>query len=829
MSVIDHLIPHLLKVQKPARYLGGEQHAMRKDPSDKLRFGLAFPDVYEIGMSYTGLPLLYHLLNREPDLAAERVFCPWPDMEEMLRSTGVPLYMLESGDPVTEMDVLGFTLQYELTATNMLTMLSLAGIPFRSADRKSGPIVMAGGPGATNPEPLAPFIDVFYIGEAERDLVPVLRFIHRLVREQRDRMDILKLLAAEFPFLYVPFLHATNTEGLFHVPILETPVRRTFPDGFAASDLPDQQILPNIGVVHDRVTLEISRGCDEGCRFCQAGMIYRPARERAPEDLVAAADRLISRSGHDEVSLSSLSTSDYPGIEDLVRLMMNRFSEKRVSTALPSLRADRFREAFAEEIKRVRKTGFTIAPEAGSQRLRDVINKNLSESDILEAATIAYRHGWDHVKLYFMIGLPTETDEDLKEMVRLAETIARRAGRGHVILSVSTFVPKPHTPFQWAAMLDKDEIVRRQQFIRDQLRSRKIRTRFHDPGETVVEGWFSRGDRRMADVVEAAWGAGARFDGWMEWFNFAHWQAALQTTGVPVDHLNREIPVNQPLPWDGIDIGIPRSYQEDEWEKAMSATPTPYCDTADNCNSCRACSPAVLKRRFAERDRIRQVLGEMESTTGHMAPEPEQRYFYRFLFAKTGLSRFISHLDLVHVLNRALRMAELPVAFTRGFNPKPVLKFGPALELGVAGDREPFIGEFTAPLTQQAVETLNNCLPEGIRILELSEVEMANRKQLSRDARLQYRVTMPVAVSLKPDWRDATLVKKGKRGDRTVRLGDMVDRVEVSGSQVRIIIRHSQSGGSLRLSEALSHLFPEQDPAHAIMVRQHILYELEEI
>jgi len=404
------------------------------------------------------------------------------------------------------------------------------------------------------------------------------------------------------------------------------------------------------------------------------------------------------------------------------------------------------------------------------------------------------------------------------------------AKRGYVVMSVSTFVPKPHTPFQWSGMLSLEEIQERQERIRKLVRSRRIRLKFHDPGQTVVEGWFARGDRRTAGMVEAAWRAGARFDGWMECFHLETWQAAREQAGVPVDHLYRDIPVQEPLPWDMVDVGIPRSYQEAEWAKAQSGATTPLCDTADACNGCRACSPAWLRERYRLREQMRDELKEMKpERTGEPADNDEQRLFYRFVFEKTGVARFISHLDLIHVLQRGIRMAALPVAFTRGFNPKPVLKFGPALELGVAGDRELFVGEFQQALPDNTVERLNGCLPAGIRIHAMTALDMSQRKELALDARLHYRVTFPKQPELLPRWRDLTILKKGKRGDRTIRIGDMVKRVEVRNREARIEILHTQQAGSLRVSEVVPLVFPDCDPAHAIMVRHQICYEMEGI
>lgn len=826
MNTIDHLVPHLLEVQKPAQYLGGELNAVQKELAGRLRVALAFPDLYEIGMSYTGLQILYYLINREDGFCGERVFAPWPDMTELLRSTCTPLFTLETRTPLSKMDVLGFTFQYELSYSNFLMMLDLAGIPLLSKDRDSGPLIMAGGPCVYNPEPVADFVDVFYVGEAERELVNVLTDIQEMKDSGISRNDQLKSLHEKYPFLYVPAFHPVSEGKPFWIvnPVRE--VTRTIPRDFNMEDFPSRLILPNVAVVYDRITLEISRGCDEGCRFCQAGMIYRPARERAPEDLLAQAQTLVKATGHDEISLSSLSTADYPGIEDLVSVMVNEFEEDRISTALPSIRADRFQESFAEEIKRIRKTGFTIAPEAGSQRLRDVINKNLSEEAILTAARTAYRHGWSHIKLYFMMGLPTETMEDLDEMVALTERIAAMNPRGYTVLSVSTFIPKPHTPFQWAAQLTADEVRRRQDRIKSRVRSRNIKIKLHDPAQSMLEGIFSRGDRHTGKLLLEAYKNGACFDGWTDRFQYEIWDKTISTARYESEHLHRELGVETQLPWDFMDISVPKSFFVKEWFRAKSNEPTPMCVSSASCNACQACTPQEIQSRFRKRTEIVENLAKMKKTCQVLKKNDDKgRFFYEFSYKKEGFARFVSHLDLVTIFSRALRITKLPVTFSRGFNPRPVLKFSPALELGIAGNDERFLGEFIYRFNiSEAVKKMNGALPDGVRITGAIECTLAQRNRLSRDVDFVYHIAFPATVSQFPGWRDVEVEKTTRKGVRHIRLGDVVRKVESSAASATVVIRHSGQRGSLKLSDALPHIFPGEDVRHAIMLRKQLIF-----
>ena len=596
----------LLSIQQPARYIGGEINSVCKDPSSvDVRFAMCFPDVYDIGMSHLGIQILYDMLNKMPDVYCERVYSPWTDLDAIMREKHIPLFAIESQDPVKDFDILGITLQYEMCYTNILQILDLSGIPLHGSDRTwDDPIVIGGGPCAYNPEPIAEFFDLFYIGEGEtayRQLID----IYKDSRKNGESRETFLKRAAGVPGIYVPSLyepeyHEDGTLKAFRPTCPEAPekvVKQLVLD-MTEAVYPEKPLVPFIKVTQDRVVLEIMRGCIRGCRFCQAGMIYRPVREKNVERLKDLAYKMLKNTGHEEISLSSLSSSDYRSLEELVRFLIEEFHGKGVNVSLPSLRIDAFSLDVMSKVQDVKKSSLTFAPEAGSQRLRDVINKGLTEEEILQGAADAFKGGWNRVKLYFMLGLPTETVEDMEGIALLSEKIAeeyyeipkdQRNGKVQVVASTSFFVPKPFTPFQWARMstkeefLDKARVVNRK--MKEMLNHKSLKYNWHEADVTVLEGVLARGDRRVAAVIEEAYRNGALYDAWSESFRNDIWMKAFETCGVDIDfYTTRERSLDEQFPWDFIDTGVSKEFLKREWNNAVNGTVTPNC--RERCSGC---------------------------------------------------------------------------------------------------------------------------------------------------------------------------------------------------------------------------------------------------
>lgn len=593
----------LLKVQKPGRYVGGEMNEVIKDKRNvDTRFAFCFPDTYEVGMSHLGMKILYSLFNSVDYIWCERVFAPWVDMEEEMIKHNIPLYALESGDPVSEFDFIGFTLQYELSYTNMLNMLKLSGVPIKSCDRTElKNIVVAGGPCTCNPEPIADFVDLFFIGEGEEVDLEVIDLFRDCRKNNCSKQEFLEK-CAHIEGVYVPSLYEVeyNESGTIKsfTPKGDAPkvIHKRLMKNMDESYYPDNFVVPNIEIIHDRAVQEIFRGCIRGCRFCQAGFIYRPVREKSPEIIDAQCHTLCENTGYDEVSLSSLSSSDYSQIVPLLDRLSKWSKNENVSISLPSLRVDGFTDEIMDKIKTVRRSGLTFAPEAGSQRMRDVINKNVREEELLNTCATAFEGGWNTVKLYFMIGLPTETLDDVAAIAKLGQAVVdtyykcptRKKGKSvRVTVSASSFVPKPFTPFQWEPQDTIDTIHNKQQHIKDSITTKKIQFNYHDADTSLLEAVFARGDRRLCKVLERACEKGFHFDGWNECFSLEKWIDIFEECGIdPAFYANRRRSFDEILPWDHIDYGVTKDYLITECKKAYESQTTPHCRL--KCNNCGA-------------------------------------------------------------------------------------------------------------------------------------------------------------------------------------------------------------------------------------------------
>jgi len=726
----DNLEAVLEKVEKPGRYIGGEWNAIHKDPAGvEVRIALVFPDVYEIGMSYLGQKILYDILNRHRSLAAERVFAPWPDLEEGLRSNRLPLFSLESRLPLNRFDILGFSLLYELNYSNILTVLDLGGVPLLSADRGEGtPLVLAGGPAAFNPEPVSDIFDAFLIGDGEEAFVEIAEKCATLRKSGTKREQILKSLA-EIRGVYVPSLYESIAPAgsalLARKPKTSAPasIHKRVKTQLGRPSYPEAIVVPDIQAVFDRVTIEVARGCPQRCRFCQATGIYFPFRVMDPAVVRKKVRRSLAATGFEDVSLSALSIGDYPFLEATVTALMEELAGKKVSLSLSSLRPKGLSAAVAENILKVRKTGFTLVPEAGTDRLRRVINKELDNDDLLEAAATAFGRGWRLLKLYFMVGLPTEKDEDLEGIARLVDEILQ-LGKSvmksppRINLSLSSFIPKPHTPFQWLPMEKEQTLREKQRFVRSRLgRFRSVAIKAHPTGSSVLEAVFSRGDRRLAPALVQAWKRGARFDSWKDRFDFSLWEGAFSAEKIDHRVYLGSLDKDAALPWDHIKTGISKSFLLAELERALREERTASCLDSD-CRQCRACDSVLRPKKT-----FPPIALSRSAKRGFFGRPSDQVLRYEVFYEKTGDTRFLSHRDLANHLQRTLRRAGVEVAHSAGFHPKMLVSYAPALPLGMEAKEECFEFKSFYRFEEKALlRRLNRSTRPGIRILRVRRV-----------------------------------------------------------------------------------------------------------
>jgi len=784
---------YLNGVEKPGRYIGLELNLYRKSFESALtRFALAFPDVYEIGLSHLGLQLLYHQLNQTEAVMADRVYSPWPDFEEKLRTTGEPLRGIESERSLREFDFLGFSLQYELSYSNILTMLDLAAIPLEAKDRsEADPFVIGGGPCAFNPEPLADFFDFFVLGEGEEVLTEIVA-AHREWKKSpsRRRADFLEEIR-KVPGIYVPsfFEFSYAPEGTIArvVPRFADyteVVKRLVPDLDKSCPIPEKPLVPVIDIVHNRLGLEIARGCTRGCRFCQASFVYRPVRERNPGYVLEAAKRALRESGFDDLALLSFSTGDYCGIQDLLGAMIRELEPRKVAVSFPSMRVGTLTPELMEHIRKVRKTGFTLAPEAGSERLRRVINKGINDEDLLAAAENAFSLGWRVLKLYFMTGLPGETEADRDALADLCLRVWEKGKktRATINVAVSTFVPKPQTPFQWAGQLSREEVARVLLNLKDRLRKPGIKLKWNVAGQSVFEAVFARGDRRLGKVIRRAWELGARFDGWTDFFKEDIWYRALSETGLDAVFYAERVRVrDEVLPWDHISAGVSREYLWREYQRALDEKYTPDCRRGD-CTGCGLCERLNVSPLVHDRP-IPELGAEAAETSRARRDEPhasdEAGFLYRVIYSKLDRARFFGQLEMATAFERAIRRAELPAAFSKGFHPHVKISFGEALPLGM----ETIVADAFITLTREVNpaairEALNQQFQGLIHISSVTRLD--RRPPAGKPVRAVYRVTglspfMVRHLLLKwPECGDSVLTKKTKKGEARAVLNDIL-------------------------------------------------------
>lgn len=769
MNIWREILPH---VQRPSRYLGNEVNAVQKDPSCvKTWVALAFPDLYEIGMSHLGLKILYHILNRRSGIAAERVFAPAEDYEAQLRRLGYSLCSLESSRPLSDFDIVGFSLQYELSYTNILNMLDLGGIPLKASRREEDvPLVIGGGPGAFNPEPLAAFFDLFVLGDGEEVILEIVETYQRW-KEAVAPKDALLNELSQLRGVYVPsFFHPVRGKGgrLLRIESQKEgnlPVERRVLEELEGAEFPVAPVVPFMQCIHDRITLEVSRGCTRGCRFCQAGILYRPVRERSPARLLELASLSLRNSGHEELSLSSLNVGEYSCLMHL----LSALEADHTSISLPSLRPGVLNPTITEGIRRGRKTSFTLVPEAGTDRLRRVINKEVSEEALFEDVTQLLRAGWVSFKLYFMIGLPTETQEDIEGIVALCQRILRLSQNGKRIqrvgVSLSSFVPKAHTPFQWLPQEEEVGLREKLRFFQGRLRNRVFDLRWHDVSMSFLEAVFSRGDRELGPVVEEAWRRGCKFDSWGDRFSISCWKEAFEAVGLnPADYAYASKPLSEVLPWDHLHSGVDRDYLEEEYRRSLIAQPTRYC-RVEGCQGCglhrltATCQekPTVYlpaesshtvaanstasadrpinrhgqpklaapkhEKGFLEESVIFTVKESQRSRDRQGAERGRYQQKVRLMVQKRGTLKYLSHLEFSRVFLRACRRADIPLAYSQGNRSLPRISFGPALPVGIESEGERVDIGLTISLAPEEVRSsLNTKLPEGMEVVACQEI-----------------------------------------------------------------------------------------------------------
>ena len=825
-------------VSKPGRYIGNELNIIRKEiQATDISVALAFPDIYEIGMSFIGFEILYHVLNKHDGVRAERVYLPWTDMQGMMQKEKLPLYSLETFTPLKEFDILGFTLQYELTYTNVLQMLHLSDIPVFAADRSDNdPIILGGGPCTGNPEPMSDFFDVYLIGDGEQAFVDICQLIGEMKKSKSARFEIMNALTG-ISGVYVPGLYNAGYDetGRF-VSILSRTANAALPvvtrieSELKEENYPTRPIVPILEVTHDRLALEVMRGCTEGCRYCSAGMIYRPVREREPQAIVRQSIGGIDNSGFDEVSFLSLSISDYSKLNELMVSEKESLEGKYVNVSLPSMRLDSFSEEIARFVSSVRKSGFTFAPEAGSERLRKTINKNISDSEIFEAVETALRNGWKLLKFYFMIGLPTEKEEDIHAIADLIEKVSevsKTYGRIRFNISISPFSPKPHTPFQWEEQNTRETLYNKVKILRTRLHHLKhVNLNWRDPEISALECVLGRADRRMGKAIFIAWQNGAKLDGWLEYFKFNIWEKAIREAGLSMEELQAEFDIGASLPWDHIDKGVSKKFLKHERNKAYRNENTLDC-TDGICHACGIQRKDLFGHLFD--CKVNEVINHSESDrpaetnsihTDEVEKQPNTSRKFRMCYNKIGYGRYISHLDLIRVFERTCRRAKIPVLYSEGFNPHPKFSFAPPLTLGFSSESEYMDMEIENNFNGDLKTLFNEHLPEGIIISEIKEISLPIESLDKAIQFAEYEVQIfdksinhsEFESELKSFLeREEIIVQRKTKGKiRTLNIRPYIKSIQVEKNKLHISTKKIDHR-TVRIGEILDNLFPHEN------------------
>lgn len=860
----------LMKVEKPARYIGHEVNAVIKDKDQvAIRFAMCFPDVYEIGMSHLGIQILYGMFNAMEDVWCERVYSPWLDLDAIMRSEKIPLFALESQEPVKEFDFLGITIQYELCYTNILQILDLAQIPLLAAEREEDcPIVIGGGPCTYNPEPLADFFDIFYIGEGETRYEELFALYKDCKKRSAGREEFLRL-AARIPGMYVPRFyrtdyHSDGTIAAFYPTEegLPTTITKELAMDVSGVFYPMNPVVPYIKVTQDRVVLEIQRGCIRGCRFCQAGQLYRPVRERDVDTLEQYALEMLKNTGHEEISLSSLSSSDYGKLPELIDFLIENCHEKHINISLPSLRIDAFSLDVMSKVQDVRKSSLTFAPEAGSQRLRNVINKGLTEEVILQGAAMAFESGWSRVKLYFMLGLPTETEEDIRGIAELCNKIAavyfdrvpkekRANGSVQIVASTSFFVPKPFTPFQWAPQCTEEEFIAKayqtRRALSEQLNQKRIHYNWHEADASVMEGVLARGDRRLGQVILKVYQKGGYFDAWSEYYDHQKWLETIRECGLSAGfYTSRKRELDEIFPWDFIDCGVTKEFLKREWLKAQTE------QTSENCKlKCQGCGAARFgggictepRDTESQNTKLPPEINKLRDTVSSSSDMPAEKAVkipnirLRIKFSKHGAIRFIGHLDVMRFFQKAIRRAGIDVAYTGGYSPHQIMSFAAPLSVGAESNGE-YMDIEVRSLTscEDIMQRLNESCVPGIRITGVYVLPEKAGNAMASVAAASYTVRFAPGKAPNIDMAQVLprflekesimITKEGKKGPREVDIRPGIYSCHWEQDTLQLLVDAS-SAGNIKPIQIVEALLKDNDQTlaeNALLITREELY-----